>query len=199
MLSKRLLFFRYEASDFTNGRCPESKSLSFHTVTNTTNATSVEAPCLPLNGESFTFSVWLKFAPNGQINQTFYADLRNSRNGFYLYVHKQVIRLTVILFTDRSELFKSNEKIAYNTWTHLAVTFRKEVGYLIFYINGKKQKDASLWQGFGYLTGTSKCTIGNLPDGWKNETYQLYGSVMDLYFVNSSVTDDNVDALRGMY
>lgn len=187
----------YEASDFTNGRCPESKSLSFHTVSNTTNATSVEAPCLPLNGESFTFSVWLKFAPNGQINQTFYADIRNSRNGFYLYVHKQVIRLTVILFTDRSELFKSNEKIAYNTWTHLAVTFRKEVGYLIFYINGKKQKDASLWQGFGYLTGTSKCTIGNLPDGRKNKTYQLYGSVMDLYFVNSSVTDDNVDALRG--
>lgn len=184
----------YKDSEFTNDRCSESRSLSFHRGT---NATSVNAPCLALDDESFTVSLWFKFAPDGLTNQTFYADKRNKKNGFYLYVQDQVIRLTVILYTDRSDLLKSNGKIAYNTWTHLAITFREEDRNLILYINGKQQKDASLWQRINYFSGAPTCTIGNLPDGWLNRTFQLYGSVMDLYFLNSSVTDDNVDALRG--
>lgn len=190
-----LLFFRYNnASEFIIGRCSESKSLSF----NKSNS-SVATPCLDLSGESFTYSIWLKFAPKG-FNPTFYADMRGPKHGFYLFVKDQVIRVTVILDTDYQELLKSNVKIAHNTWTHFAVTYIKEKGDLILYINGKKQKYASLWQGINYFinSGTPRCTIGNMPTPRVSTKYQLYGSVMDLYILNTSVSDDNVDSLRGM-
>lgn len=102
---------------------------------------------------------------------------------------------------DLIELLKSTEEIKLNTWTHIAITFSKETADLILYIDGKKQEYASLWQGIDYFinSGVPRCTMGNMPEPLANATYQLYGSMMDFYILNSALSDDGVDLLRGMF
>ena len=131
---------------------------------------------------------------------TFYADMRGTKHGFFLSVVDRAIRLTVILSSDYRELLKSDEKIKFNTWTHFAITFDKETEALSLYIDGKKQEVASLWQGIDYFKneGAPTCSIGNMPELRAEMKYQLYGSVMDLYILNTA-SDDAVDLLRGTF
>jgi len=186
------------ASEFSTGRCPESKSLTFNK-----SISYVTAPCIDINKrKSFTFSIWmyLKFTTKDKF-PTFYADIRGSgrRHGFFLSVPEdQAILLTVILGGDSSELLKSSEKIQLNTWTHFAITFNEVTDDLSLYIDGKKQEYASIWQGIDFFKkyGEPICTFGNKP-GYRADTkHQLYGSVMDFHLLNSA-SDDIVDLLRG--
>lgn len=195
-----LIFSYNNASEFSIGRCPKSKSLTFNK-----SISYVTAPCLDVNTrKSFTYSVWmyLKFTTKYK-SPTFYADIRGSgrRNGFFLSVPEdQAIRLTVILGGDSRELLKSIAKIKLNTWTHFAITFDEDTNDLSLYIDGKKQEYASLWQGIDYFKhlGEPTCTIGNMPESQADTKYQLYGSVMDLYIL-STASDDIVDLLRGTF
>ena len=159
-----LLIFSYNnTSEFSIGRCPESKSLTFNK-----SISYVKAPCIDLNKRrSFTFSIWiyLKFTTKGKF-PTFYADLRGSsrRHGFFLSVPEdQAFHLTVIKGNLLYEPVKSNEKIQLNTWTHFAVTFNKDADDLSLYIEGKKQEYASIMQGIDFFKhlGEPICTIGN--------------------------------------
>ncbi|XP_078373558.1 uncharacterized protein LOC144657125 [Oculina patagonica] len=181
------------ASKFSIGRCSESKSLSFNK-----SISYVTAPCLNLTtGESFTYSLWMYIKNTTKDKSpTFYADMRGSREGFYLSVVERAIRLTVVLGGDHRELLKSDVEIKFNTWTHFAITFNKETDGLSLYIDGKKQEHASLWQGIDYFKKEPTCTIGNMPEFRADTKYQLYGSVMDLY-VLSTASDDTVHLLRG--
>lgn len=139
--------------------------------------------------------MYLKFTTKAK-SPTFYAAMWGTRNGFFLSVVDRAIRLTVKLRDDYSELLKSEEEIKFNTWTHFAITFDKETEGLSLYIDGKKQEHASLWQGINYFKGTPTCTIGNMPKVLADRTHQWYGSVMDLYILNTS-SDETVDLLRG--
>ena len=196
-----LLIFSYNnTSEFSIGRCPESKSLTFNK-----SISYVKAPCIDLNKRrSFTFSIWiyLKFTTKGKF-PTFYADLRGSsrRHGFFLSVPEdQAFHLTVIKGNLLYEPVKSNEKIQLNTWTHFAVTFNKDADDLSLYIEGKKQEYASIMQAIDFFKhlGEPICTIGNRPDFRADTKHQLYGSVMDLHIL-SIATDDIVDLLRGVF
>ena len=196
-----LLIFSYNNdSEFTIGRCPESKSLTFNK-----SISYVTAPCIDLNrGKSFTYSTWMyiKLTTKDKL-PTFYSDMRGTgrRNGFFLSVPEdQAIHLTVIRGGQLIELLKSNEKIRLNTWTHFAITFNEDTDDLSLYIGGKKQEYASLWQGIDYFNDFGKpiCTIGNKPEFRADTKHQLYGSVMDLYIL-STAPDDIVNLLRGTF
>lgn len=143
--------------------------------------------------------MYVKFTTKAK-SPTFYADMWGTRHGFFLSVVDRAIRLTVKLGGDYKELLKSDEEIKFNTWTHFAITFDKETEGLSLYIDGKKQEHASLWQGIDYFKhlGTPTCTIGNMPNFLANRTHQFYGSVMDLYILNTA-SDETVDLLRGTF
>ena len=195
-----MIFSYNNASEFSNGRCPESKSLTFNK-----SISYITAPCIDVNErKSFTFSMWiyLKFTTKDKF-PTFYSDIRGSgrRNGFILAVPEdKAIRVIVIIGGDSKEILKSNEKLQLNTWTHFAITFNEDTDDLSLYVEGKKQEGASVWQGIDYFKrlGEPICTIGNKPEFRADTNHQLYGSVMDLYIL-STAPDDIVDLLRGTF
>lgn len=195
-----MIYSYNNASEFSIGRCPESKSLTFNK-----SISYITAPCIDVNErKSFTFSMWiyLKFTTKDKF-PTFYSDIRGSgrRNGFILAVPEdQAIRVIVIIGGESKEILKSNEKLQLNTWTHFAITFNEDTDDLSLYVEGKKQEGASVWQGIDYFKrlGEPICTIGNKLEFRPDTKYQLYGSVMDLYIL-STAPDDIVDLLRGTF
>ena len=196
-----MIFSSNNASEFSIGRCPESKSLTFNTSTS-----YVKTPCLDVTGGSFTVSLWLylQFPTKGQ-SPTIYAEMRQTEGGsegFFLSVKDRHFHSTVIHGGDVFvELLKSSHEIKLNTWTHFVVTFHDEKSELTLYVDGKKQDHASIWQGINFFSnlGMPNCTIGNMPDFRLSNKYQLFGSIMDFYLLHSAVSDEYIDSLRGKF
>ena len=148
--------------------------------------------------------LYLHFAKKGQL-PTIYAEMTQTKGeskGFYLSANDQHFHVRVVHSEGLViELLKSNDKIKLKTWTHLVITFLDEKRELTLYVDGKKQDYASIWQGIDFFTslGTPNCTFGNIPDFRLDNRYQLFGSVMDFYLLNSAVSDDYIDSLRGKF
>ena len=90
---------------------------------------------------------------------------------------------------------QSTDKLSFNTWTHLAVTWNHVTGNVYLYANGIIVGSRSFTPGTKFYTRTGKpYMIAN--EGHRND-HQFYGSVMDLYVFGTALSRDEIAKVRG--